>query len=432
MIRLLILKKKGGNIRENINIIKKKKNKNQFPTLLPKIKQALSILEDIEIKKRLKNFFIKLRAKSMSMHTKKITLLFFQIIIKFARKINLKKIFKILINYFSNHINYREILNKNKNNLLVSPIPSLKKSKKFKVHNNKNIKVQLMTKKVGVQKKGGYEKIIEYQKKEKEKEMEKLKQETNVGIGKTKIINKKLQKLDSLNRIEKEYLSKIRDKKKKLQNEINIFRKNTNISEEGLSQIKHNNLSDKDSSFFSKLSSNELGTYDFKPNSSRNKDFLSEVLSSNENDYTSNQSNIIKMQDGNKVEDEMYSFKSNESKKTPLSKKELNYDWSRKSVKNLNKKNIERIESKKSLRFSIKLKEPVNKKKVNEPVTYFDLKNKAEMEEKKKENKSLYEDKELDKEDDEENEESEEEENEEEEEDSMDEHFIKVPDQEED
>ena len=293
------------------------------------------------------------------MHTKKITLLFFQKIIKCTRKIYLKKIFKILITYFNNNINYQENISNNKNKILRSPTITAKKIKKFKVHNSKNIKFELMTKKVGIQKKGGYEKIMEYQKKEKEKEMEKLKQTTN--LANTNFIKEKMKRLDSLNRKEKKYLLKIKERKKKLQNEINIFRKNTNISEETLSQIKQNNFSDKDSSFFSKISSNGLGSYDLKLNASRNKN-LSEVLSSNESkSIISAVESKFKLNDSNKVnEDDIYSIKSNETTKSPEKNKEIHPDWVRQSVRNLQKYNLEKVDSKKNVRSSLKLKEHNN------------------------------------------------------------------------
>ena len=195
MIRLVILKRKGGNVKENLNLVKKKINKNELPSKLPKIKQALSILENIDIQRKLRNFFKKLKAKSISVHTKKITTLFFQRIAKYSRKMYLKITFKMLISYFISYINYKDALNKSKSNsILISPKTSAKKIKRFKVHNSRNIKVELMTKKSGNQKKGGVEKLI--QKIEKEKELERMKQQTN--IGNLNIINEKLKKLDSL------------------------------------------------------------------------------------------------------------------------------------------------------------------------------------------------------------------------------------------
>ena len=77
MIRLVILKKKGLNIKENLNLIKKKIIKKKPPlSKLPVIKQALSILEHIDIQKKIRNFFRKLKAKSISVHLKKIIVIF--------------------------------------------------------------------------------------------------------------------------------------------------------------------------------------------------------------------------------------------------------------------------------------------------------------------------------------------------------------------
>ena len=301
MIRLVILKRKGGNVKENLNLVKKKINKNELPSKLPKIKQALSILENIDIQRKIKNFFKKLKAKSISVHTKKITTLFFQRLAKYSRKMYLKMTFKMIISYFISYINYKDGLNKSKSNsILVSPKTSTKKIKRFKVHNSRNIKVELMTKKSGNQKRGGVDKLI--QKIEKEKELERIKQQTN--IGNMNIINEKLKKLDSLKKKEKEYLMKMKEKQKKIQDEINLFRKKTNISEEGLSQIKqNNNFSEKDSSFLSEKTAKELGgTSDFKQGSNKNKGILSEVISSNEMDsIVSTKTKIIQIKDGNKI-----------------------------------------------------------------------------------------------------------------------------------
>ena len=360
-----------------VKVIKKKINKNDLPSKLPKIKQALSILENIDIQRKLKNFFKKLKAKSISVHTKKITTLFFQRLAKYSRKMYLKVTFKMLISYFISYINYKDGLNKSKSNsILISPKTSTKKIKKFRVHNSRNIKVELMTKKTGNQKRGGVDKLI--QKIEKEKEMERIKQQ-QTNIGNMNIINEKLKKLDSLKKKEKEYLIKMKEKKKKIQDEINLFRKKTNISEEGLSQIKqNNNFSEKDSSFLSEKIAKELGgTSDFKQGSNRNKGILSEVISSNEMDsIVSKETKIIKIKDGNKEnnEDEIYSFKSKESKKSSTSKNELNGDWMRKSVKTINKKNLDTLESKKNMRVSVKLSDLNFKKKHNEHISIFTLK----------------------------------------------------------
>ena len=86
MIRLIILKKKGGNIKENIYIPKKK-----YEQKLKKIKEALIKLEKIDNKRKIKKFIIKFKAQSISLHLRKRTLLFFQKIKKYIYKLYLKK-----------------------------------------------------------------------------------------------------------------------------------------------------------------------------------------------------------------------------------------------------------------------------------------------------------------------------------------------------
>ena len=353
MIRLVILKRKGGNVKENINLVKKKVNKNELPSKLPKINKGLSILENIDINRKVKKVFIKLRAKSISMHTKRITIIFFQKLTKYIEKIYLKKYYNNLILFCRNYLKYKESINKSKiHSVYATPSPqaSKKKIKNFKIHNNKSIKVELMTKKNVIPKKVGVDIVLE--KIEKKKEMEKLKQQTNISSN--NIINEKLKKLDSLKRKEKEYLLKIKEQKKKLQNEINLFRKKTNLSEEGISQIKKINQSEIDSSFFSEQSKKEYDSSNLK-NTPKNKNtgLLSEVLSSNDiNSITSSEDKVIKISNFNKNnEDNLYSDKS-ESKKTN-SKKEINMDYLRKSVKTLPKRNLDSVESR-NLRISVK------------------------------------------------------------------------------
>jgi hypothetical protein len=126
-------------------------------------------------------------------------------------------------------INCKEPMNKSKNNLIMTPQTINKKIKKCKLHNNKNIKLELITKNTSHNKKGGIETLLA--KMEKEKEKEKEKQQTD--ISKNNIIKEKLQLLDNLKKKEKEYLLKIREKKKALTNEINFFKKKLDINEEG-------------------------------------------------------------------------------------------------------------------------------------------------------------------------------------------------------
>ena len=280
-----------------------------------------------------------------------------------------------------------------------------------------------MTKKSGKQKNEGVDKLIE--KIEKEKEMEKLKQLTNIGNNiNNNVINQKLQKLDSLKKKEKEYLSKIKEKKKKIQNEIYLFKKMTNISDEGLSQIKQDNQSEKESSFFSYKSPSNLSSYNLKEEVDKNKDFLPEALSINEFNIKNSNSpdKISKKEDKKNInENELYSFNSKESKKTSESKKENNGEWFRQSVKSFSKNKLEKIENTKNMRTSVKvmdflIKKTSESKKIN-------LKNNIEM------NQDILSEKESEISESEKNEEIEENENEQDEF-SLNAHFMKLPNEE--
>ena len=357
MIRLVILKKKGLNIKENLNLIKKKIIKKEPPpSKLPEIKQALSILEHIDIQKKIRNFFRKLKAKSISVHLKKIIVIFIQKLKKYIIKVHLKNVYNNIILYFNKYISFKETQNKSpKNILVVTPQISKKKKKILKINNSKNIRFELMTKKNAMPKKGGVEQLLA--KIEKEQKMEKLKQETN--IENMNIINEKIKKLDNLKKKEMEYLKKINERKKKIQNEINLFRKKTNISDEGISQIKqkNNNQFINDSSFFSSQSPSELDS-NLKENTNKDQGLFSTVLSNKDNESNnSNKTKIIKIKDKSKEinEEDLYSNKSVQSKISLKSKKENNEEWTRKSVKNLiHKKNLDTIE-KKNFRVSVKL-----------------------------------------------------------------------------
>ena len=96
MIRLVILKKKGGNILENIN--KKKKNIKDFPLILSKVEKAFSLIEKIEIHLALRKFLKKLKIKRNSISLRKAVINFIQKLRKYIREIYLKNIIK---NYFN-------------------------------------------------------------------------------------------------------------------------------------------------------------------------------------------------------------------------------------------------------------------------------------------------------------------------------------------
>ncbi len=227
---------------------------------------------------------------------------------------------------------------------------------------------------------------------------------------KTKISNnnflkEKLRKLDNFNQKEEEYL-KIKEKK----NEINIFRKKTDLNEEKLSQIKQqNNHSERDSSFFSAESQCEIDSYNLKGNSNKNiKDNLSKVISSNDNDSSSNISGVVESKGtGKENKGELYSVKSKGSKKT-LSSKNEDSNWMRQSVKSFKTKKLEKV------RISVKLSDLNIRKKENESLSKFNIKKQQENNNNNSEILSM-EEEELDKSknDEEENEEKEEEEEEE-------------------
>jgi hypothetical protein len=174
MIRLVILKKKGGNILENIN--KKKKNIKEIPSLMTKVQKALFLMEKIEIHLKIRKFLKKLKLKRNSIFFRKAIISVIQKLKKYIKEIYLKKYYKKLFQYLHNYNkepiiqNNKEVLNDSKNDsILLSPHTSKKKIKKFKIHNNKNIKVELITKKSGNQKRSGVDFLLAKLEKEKYK-----------------------------------------------------------------------------------------------------------------------------------------------------------------------------------------------------------------------------------------------------------------------
>jgi len=148
MIRLVILKKNGGNVLDNINLIRKKIKSKDFP----KINKALSIIEKIDIRKKIKKLFIILKSQRIQTQKKPIQY-FLQKFKKYIWKIYLKKYFfyfnKSLIN--NSELVLSKVKSKKKNNsILITPHASRKKIKKY---NNKNIKLELITKKSSLPKK---------------------------------------------------------------------------------------------------------------------------------------------------------------------------------------------------------------------------------------------------------------------------------------
>ena len=376
MIRLVILKKKGGNVLQNINLVRKKiKSKD-----IPKINKALSIIEKIDIRRKLKNFFKKMKTKSKSIQIRKLTADFLQKLKKCIWNIYLKKYFF----YFNISMgdNLEVVLNKvkskkNNNSILISPHASRKKLKKC---NNKNIKFELISKKASYQKKNGIEYILE--KMEKEKEDEKIRQSNFSNLN---TVNEKLKKSTKK---DSDFLTKTKIvKKKKSHRDIKMFKTKLSEKEKSLKNVKTKSVSEKDSSFFSGQSPSEITSINNKESGNKEKNNLSEVLSSNDNGSNNIIKEVIQLKENNNNkefnEDDLYSIyskeeskESNESKKskfTSKSKKENDVAWKRNSIKSMLSKKVERSESKKNMRISAKLSGLKFKKKDTEHSSLFDL-----------------------------------------------------------
>ena len=250
MIRLVFLKQKGENIKDKINLRKKIiPKKNEYLLKKQRVKIAISILEKLEFRKRAKLFFKYINKKKISLMLKVAANLFYKI----------KKY--IFITYIRNVYYFifpkdkkeqtTKFLSINrtdmKNLVLLSPqYSSNKKFKKFKFP-AKVQKLELITKKNNMNKKSGVETILERIGKEKEKE---------------RILCEKLKRLDNMKKREKEYIFKMNQKRKKLKQEIELYKRNHNISDDAISQIKqNNNISDRRSDFFSNDNSSKFGSF---------------------------------------------------------------------------------------------------------------------------------------------------------------------------
>ena len=250
MIRLVFLKQKGENIKDKINLRKKViPKKNEYLLKKQRVKIAISILEKLEFRKRAKLFFKYINKKKISLMLKVAANLFYKI----------KKY--IFITYIRNVYYFifpkdkkeqtTKFLSINrtdmKNLVLLSPqYSSNKKFKKFKFP-AKVQKLELITKKNNMNKKSGVETILERIGKEKEKE---------------RILCEKLKRLDNMKKREKEYIFKMNQKRKKLKQEIELYKRNNNISDDAISQIKqNNNKSDRRSDFFSNDNSSKFGSF---------------------------------------------------------------------------------------------------------------------------------------------------------------------------
>jgi hypothetical protein len=153
---------------------------------------------------------------------------------------------------------------------------------------------------------------------------------------------------------------------------------------------KTKSVSEKDSSFFSGQSPSEITSINNKENGSIAKNYLSEVLSSNDNGSNNIIKEVIelKAKNSNKeiIDDDIYSIyskegskESKESKKSKESKgisnlkKEKNAAHRRDSLKSMQGKKVKRSESRKNMRVSVKLSGLKFRKKESEHASIYDL-----------------------------------------------------------
>ena len=381
MIRLVILKKKGGNVLDNINLVRKKISSKDFP----KINKALSIIEKMGIKRKIKKFFIKLKSKRKPVHLKLLIIEFIQKLKKCIWKIYLKKYFFYLNQSMAEHLETvltKVKSKKNNNSILISPHASRKKLKKY---NNKNIKFDLVTKKSSLKKKNGLDYLIE--KIEKEKEEQRLKQSNFSNLNS---LNEKIRK-SLTHKKEDEFLTKTKIfKKRKSQKDIRLYKTKLIENEKSLKNLKIKSISEKDSSFFSGQSPSEIISINDKENKNgkKDKDNLSEVLSSNDNGSNNIIKEVIELKENNNNkkeinDDDLYSInskdeskesnESNESKRTSNTKKENAKKRKRHSISSMQYKRMEKNESKKNMRISAKLSGLKFKKKENEHSYIYNL-----------------------------------------------------------
>ena len=245
MIRLVFLKKKGENIKDKINIKRKSvTKKNEYLPKMQRIKKGINILINLIFIKKKKKFFKLLNRKKTTL-VLKLAANFIYKIKKYILKTYVMNIYYYIFSKDKSEHIQDSIFPKNKNLMLLSPQISNKKIKKFKFP-NKIPKLELVTKKNNISvKKGGVENIFQKIAKEKEK---------------GKVLEEKLKKLDNIKRKEKEYISRMDQKKKKLKHEIELYKKNNNISDEEISQIKNNDLSEKVSHYFSDDNSSKIAS----------------------------------------------------------------------------------------------------------------------------------------------------------------------------
>jgi hypothetical protein len=254
--------------------------------------------------------------------------------------------------------------NKNKNLLLLSPQYTNQKFKKFKFP-NKLIKLELMTKKNNMTKKSGVETILERMKNEKEKE---------------RILGDKFKKLINIKKREKEYISKMNQKKKKLKQEIELFKKNNNISDDALSQIKqNNNISDGNSNFFLNDNSSKFGS--FHLNTTIQSEIISRISRSKKPQKTTKNLKFTQILQSNKIENDkdmdIYSINDN---KLNISGNDNEKFLLRNSVRKIRSdKKLEKIDNK-NLRASLRVSRFNFKNKLSKPL--LGIKNETNVESK--------------------------------------------------
>ena len=351
MIRLVFLKKKGENIKDKINIKRQSlSKKNEYLPKIQRIKKGIIILQNLEFKKKKKNFIRILNKKKTSL-VLKLAANFIYKIKKYIFKTYVKNIYYyIFTKDKSEHIK-DTVFPKNKNLMLFSPQFSNKKLKKFKFP-NKIPKLELLTKKNNISiKKGGVENIFEKIEKEKEKE---------------KFLEEKLKKLDNIKRKEKEYISRMSQKKKKLKQEIEFYKKNNNISDDEISQIKKNNdLSEKASNYFSDDNSSKLASLHLDT-TIKTEDIFNVSRKKKQQKTTKDikLSQIISSKKKSKKEREfdIYSLKS---KKFLDSGKQNNHFLMKNTIRNIGSSKKFQKNDSKNLKVSMRLSDIIRKKPIN-------------------------------------------------------------------
>ena len=340
MIRLVFLKKRGENIKDKINLKKKSisKKSDNF-SKMQKIKMAVNLLEKLKFRRKKKILFKFLKAKKYTLQLK-IAANFLNKIKKYIIKTYIKDVYNLAFPKIKNEKPRESLISKAKNRMIYSPQFSNKKVKKFKFP-NKMLKLELLSKKSNTNQKGGVETILERVKKEKQKE---------------KILGEKLRKLDNIRKREREYITRMNIKKKKIKQEIELYKKNNNISDnDDMSQIKQ--ISDGGTIIFSNDNSGKLGSFHF--DSSIKTDELSRITRKKKQQKTTKEiklSQILKetKHDNyrNENESEIYSF--NRKKLNTSENRNDNNFFLRNSVKNIrSNKKLDKANSK-SLRKSMK------------------------------------------------------------------------------